>query len=438
MVAQISRLVSARALSLVLVLVRGPAAPTWPHAQRVVSIADLHGDFERTKEILKAAGLVDANLKWTGGQTVLVQTGDITDRGDDAKHIYELFFRLADEAKAVGGGVVNLMGNHELMNLQQTADLYVSEGDYAAFGGRAEREKAWGQGGWLGDRVRNFPAIARVGDVLFVHAGLRRQFLEGGRGVDDINGELSSTVHDPELSAKAQLEHDAMLVAMVSAAELSADATAPAKPTPVIDNLDGPLWTLNFAQESPEVCAEVQEVLQRAGPGLSRMVMGHVAQMSLPGTDLTPDVKAFCGGRLIIADTAISKAMSFEGAYGVASYLEHDGHGKAVAVYPAQNGGEKHELLLFSDIDGAQIKSSDDAQGRPSEALPAALPFAVASEAVSGVEAVAKPASVIAVSSSAGLRGRLHSTGSWHTRPRYSSAAVIAKHRTRAARSIRN
>lgn len=42
---------------------------------------DLHGDYQRTLDALRVTQLIDENDNWIGNKTVLVQTGDITDRG---------------------------------------------------------------------------------------------------------------------------------------------------------------------------------------------------------------------------------------------------------------------------------------------------------------------------------------------------------------------
>ena len=56
---------------------------------------------------------------------VLVQTGDVTDRGPDSLEVIELMIRLEAEAAAAGGEVVALVGNHEVMNVTGELD-YVS------------------------------------------------------------------------------------------------------------------------------------------------------------------------------------------------------------------------------------------------------------------------------------------------------------------------
>lgn len=91
----------------------------WTGVDRVVAVADLHGDYDRFVFILTqpGVGVLDAELHWVAGKTHLVQLGDIMDRGPDARKIFDLLIRLEKEAAAVGGMVHVLIGNHEEMNI---------------------------------------------------------------------------------------------------------------------------------------------------------------------------------------------------------------------------------------------------------------------------------------------------------------------------------
>jgi hypothetical protein len=90
-----------------------PKAP----APRLIAIADIHGGYTEFVTILKRTGLVDEQLKWSGGRTTLAQTGDYTDRGTEVRKVMDLLMQLERDAKASGGQVVTLLGNHEIMNL---------------------------------------------------------------------------------------------------------------------------------------------------------------------------------------------------------------------------------------------------------------------------------------------------------------------------------
>jgi hypothetical protein len=86
-------------------------------APRTVAVGDVHGAFEPFVAILQTAGLIDAKRQWTGGAAVLVQTGDVFDRGTGVRDALDLLMRLEDEARRAGGRVDALLGNHEMMNL---------------------------------------------------------------------------------------------------------------------------------------------------------------------------------------------------------------------------------------------------------------------------------------------------------------------------------
>jgi hypothetical protein len=110
----------------------------WTGVDRVVAVADLHGDYDRFVFILShpQVGLIDDDLHWTGGKTHLVQLGDVVDRGPRAKEIFELLMRLEKEAADAGGMVHMLLGNHEEMNITGIAldyPGYVTVEQYVSF-----------------------------------------------------------------------------------------------------------------------------------------------------------------------------------------------------------------------------------------------------------------------------------------------------------------
>jgi Calcineurin-like phosphoesterase len=91
---------------------------TWAQAPaRIIAIGDIHGSIDGFRSILKVTGLADANGKWTGGRTQLIQTGDYMDRGKDTRAVLDLLMALEDQAKDAGGRAFAVLGNHEVMNL---------------------------------------------------------------------------------------------------------------------------------------------------------------------------------------------------------------------------------------------------------------------------------------------------------------------------------
>ena len=58
-----------------------PIHAEWDDVGRIVVIADLHGDFAQFTDLLQESGVVNRRFRWKGGDTHLVQLGDVVDRG---------------------------------------------------------------------------------------------------------------------------------------------------------------------------------------------------------------------------------------------------------------------------------------------------------------------------------------------------------------------
>ena len=232
-------------------------------AERLVAVGDLHGDLDNALAVLQLAGVVDATGRWSGGSATLVQTGDVTDRGPDSKALIELLARLEGEARAAGGRVVALNGNHELMNLM--GDLrYVDPGDTAAFGGPAARAHAFSEKGAVGQRLRELGNVARVDGTVFCHGGVTPQY--ASMGIEGINALAASTI----------------------AGEVPASAMGS----------ESPIWFRGYVTEPEEqACPLLAEALGTLGA--ERMVVGHTTQR-------TGRVLSRCQGRLLVIDVGIA------------------------------------------------------------------------------------------------------------------------------------
>jgi hypothetical protein len=130
--------------------------------KRRVVVGDIHGELDGFREILRNAGLVDSKDNWSGGDCILIQTGDVIDRGPYSREGVELLRKLQKEAADVKGEVIRLCGNHELMLLQHNFS-YVSFNDPESLIVELKEEIARGD-------VR---ASYTDGERLYTHAGLR-------------------------------------------------------------------------------------------------------------------------------------------------------------------------------------------------------------------------------------------------------------------------
>ena len=196
-----------------------------PQSARLVAIGDIHGALEAFTGILQTAGLIDATRRWSGRNTVLVQTGDVFDRGAGVRGALDLLMQIEDEARRTGGRVESLLGNHEMMNLiGEFRD--VSPAAFAAFADQrsADRQRrayddfvrtakkrlprgapvlsreewskthppgfveyvdALGRRGKYGRWLRGRQVAVVIDGTLFMHAGVNPEVTTGN--VDDIN-----------------------------------------------------------------------------------------------------------------------------------------------------------------------------------------------------------------------------------------------------------
>jgi hypothetical protein len=144
-----------------------PAPAEFPLPSHLAAFSDAHGNYAALVKLLTAQGILSKELRWAFGKGHLVVVGDMVDRGGQVTEILWLMRSLERQAKAAGGGVHALMGNHETMDMK--GDLRYLNAKYKALplpfttllGPTSE------QGRW----VRSLPVMARFGDILFVHGG---------------------------------------------------------------------------------------------------------------------------------------------------------------------------------------------------------------------------------------------------------------------------
>ncbi|HWE88501.1 MAG TPA: metallophosphoesterase [Pseudonocardiaceae bacterium] len=165
-----------------------------PEGSATYVIGDVHGHRAELVSALNAAGLLDDDEVWAGGDANLWFLGDFFDRGPDGLGIVELVMRLADEAEAAGGRVHALLGNHEILALgmHRFGDTEVP----SEFGPRSFRRSWELNGGQEGDQhalsdrhvkwLVELPVLARAADHLLMHSDTIEYF-RWGRTEDEIN-----------------------------------------------------------------------------------------------------------------------------------------------------------------------------------------------------------------------------------------------------------
>ena len=378
-----ARLRTSLAVLLLCATVLPPAAF---HAQgargRTVAIGDVHGELEGFAAILRAAGLVDEQRRWTGGRARLVQTGDFLDRGAAVREVMDLLMRLDGEARRAGGRVDVLFGNHEAMNvLHDLRD--VSPAAYAAFAdresesrrarafdvsaaaarrqGRELDREAWmssrplgfveyveaiGPSGRYGRWLRARKVALEAEGTIFMHAGfpvaapetvdqINRTAEREVRAFDDARGALERAgLVGPaaplqELLDAAGGELNRIAIMIRDKVEIPPEVTQEyVTRLQALLQLNtwsllapqGPLWYRGYATLPDAASQDVEAALQKRG--VRRLVIGHTPMAT---ARITPRF----GGRVFLIDTGMLSS-HYKG--GRPSALEMEG-GRVTAIY---------------------------------------------------------------------------------------------------------
>jgi hypothetical protein len=261
----------------------GEAAATQPasgNSRRIVAIGDLHGDLASAREAFVLAGATDTDGHWIGGDLIVVQLGDQTDRGDDEREILDWFGALRAEAAAAGGEFHALLGNHEQKNAQ--LDLrYVTPGGFTDFAdvpcpatatacstapdAVRGRVAAFAPGGPYARSLAEHDVVLVLDGTVFVHGGLLPQYAQ--LGVDALNDGVS--------------------------AWLRGEADVPA----FVEGEDSPVWSRRFAMDTTDAdCTTLATTLDLLGA--ERMVVGHTVQQS--------GITSACGDRVWRVDVGLA------------------------------------------------------------------------------------------------------------------------------------
>jgi len=338
----------------------------FPGVDRLVAVGDLHGDAAQAREALVSAGVLDpATDRWCGGETVLVQVGDVLDRGGDEVELYYLLERLRREARAAGGAVHVLMGNHESLNIGGRLRYASREGGadfrrYMTLQGWAAELRARscpshssfqrevdafavapGGGGdamaWRRQAlrpgapfVRRFladnPVVLLVGSTLFVHGGVLPDHLAGGVAS---SGDNDGSVHRAQLGrlneATRRWARGAGEAAGAGGTDFTgawfkggwgADAASGnAGVPPWLRGASAPVWARHYSAPAEKDCAcdALGQALRLAGA--ARQVVGHTIQAH--------GITEACGGMVYRVDVGMSKGC----IHGAPQALEIRGEG---------------------------------------------------------------------------------------------------------------
>ncbi|MCX6234421.1 MAG: ankyrin repeat domain-containing protein [Bacteroidetes bacterium] len=159
---------------------------------KILAIGDRHGYYDSLVDFLRNNAVIDDKLDWTWGSGHLLFTGDLFDRGDKVTEILWLIYKLERQARAAGGDVHVLLGNHELMNI--TNDLQYNSPKYQFFSTYFDinYSQLYTSNTVLGQWLRSKNIAVKINDILFIHGGISPQLFDYKLSIDTINEYISN------------------------------------------------------------------------------------------------------------------------------------------------------------------------------------------------------------------------------------------------------
>lgn len=170
--------------------------------EAIFAVSDIEGNFNTLINLLQQNGVIDESLDWSFGSGHFVMIGDVFDRGNHVTEMMWFIYRLEHQAMESGGYVHFLMGNHEALNLR--GDLRYVEPKYATFAKLTEAKfginytMLFGNNAELGRWLRSKNVVEKIGNKIFVHAGISPALVESGYSLEEINSLARKMLDTPK------------------------------------------------------------------------------------------------------------------------------------------------------------------------------------------------------------------------------------------------
>ena len=286
----------------------------YDNIEKFIVISDLHGQFDTMLSLLKVHHVIDSVGNWNFGNHHLVVAGDHFSRGDKVMEILWFLFQLEKQAAVAGGKVHVMLGNHELMTLNN--DLRYLNVKYSYTSGVLQTQyyNFFSRNSVLGNWLRSKNVIITINDNLIVHGGISQKMVDANISAQDANRLFRDSI----------TKNDAKTLA----------------DNPKVDLLlgdEGPLWyrgyadTLMFHEDSLNTILNFYNV--------NSIIVGHTIM-----SQITPRF----GGKLFLIDCGLFTGNSGE------VLIWNDDHfyrGKANGKKPELNKPpKKHKKSLFGTI----------------------------------------------------------------------------------------
>jgi Icc-related predicted phosphoesterase len=262
--------------------------------KKIIAIGDVHGDFEHLFTILNRLKIIDEDNNWIGGDTIVVQTGDVLDDGGrgydtnkkehsaDEIAIYNLLINLNNQANKLGGAVLMCIGNHEIINILENNVDYVNlyTKNYYSNMLNINRQNIITIGSEMAKKLSCvLKSVIKIGDIYFCHGGISYKLY------NDVMRSNNWETFD------RFIEHLNRILPKI----LNGNIDRYAKELEYIKNIS---WNRDYGDYMPNefACMDFEKMFRKE----EKLVIGHTVQPQ--------GINSICNNRIFRIDTAISRA----------------------------------------------------------------------------------------------------------------------------------
>jgi hypothetical protein len=244
----------------------------------LVVISDIHGQYDLMVELLRSHGIIDENLNWSFGKGHLVINGDILGRGDKVTEALWLAYSLENQAIEAGGRLHYLLGNHELMLLDNDLRYLNKKYFRTARLMKVSVKKMHNNESVLGNWLRKRPVMITIDSLLITHAGISPEFVNRELTTYDVNQIFYENILNPS-KVRGNRGKDISFL------------TSPM----------GPIWYRGYFGEDDIEVSELDAILDYFGS--QRIIVGHTS------VDM---ITPLFGGRVLAVDSSIKNGRGGE------------------------------------------------------------------------------------------------------------------------------
>lgn len=168
-------------------------------------VGDVHGEYLSLVKLLKSNNIINGDLSWNFNKGHLVFMGDIFDRGENVTEILWLIYKLEKEAYVAGGRVHYLLGNHELMILQNDIRYVNDKYMYLAASTKIKYSDLFGKETILGGWLRTKKVAIVIDSILFVHAGISKELIDMKLSIKEMNRIICNVINEQPAKDKEEI-----------------------------------------------------------------------------------------------------------------------------------------------------------------------------------------------------------------------------------------